>query len=81
MNSDARIVIGTKLKEAREYLDISQQELNRLSILVDKVLNTSLFEKSDVPLKKETINLKTLVEGVLNTMKLQFQNKKAQHKC
>jgi len=25
LNSDARIVIGTKLKEAREYLDISQE--------------------------------------------------------
>ncbi len=64
-------------KRTEEYLDISKQELNRLSILVDKVLNTSLFDKTDVPLKKETINLKELVQGVLNSMKLQFQNKKA----
>jgi len=64
-------------KRTKEYLAISKQELNRLSILVDKVLNTSLFDKTDMPLKKETINLKELVEGVLNSMKLQFQNKKA----
>lgn len=64
-------------QRTKEYLDISQQELNRLSILVDKVLNTSLFEKGDIPLKSEPINLKTLVQGVLNSMKLQFQNKKA----
>lgn len=64
-------------KKTKEYLDISKQELNRLSILVDKVLNTSLFDKTDMPLKKEAINLKELVQGVLNSMKLQFQNKKA----
>lgn len=64
-------------KRTKEYLEISQQELNRLSILVDKVLNTSLFEKGDIPLKSESINLKTLIQGVLNSMKLQFQSKKA----
>jgi len=64
-------------QRTKEYLDISQQELNRLSILVDKVLNTSLFEKGDIPLKSEPINLKMLVQDVLNSMKLQFQNKKA----
>ena len=45
--------------------------------MVDKVLNASLFEKGDIPLKSESINLKTLVQGVLNSMKLQFQNKDA----
>ncbi len=64
-------------KRTKEYLEISQQELNRLSILVDKVLNTSLFEKGDIPLKSEPINLKVLIQGVLNSMKLQFQNKDA----
>jgi len=64
-------------KRTKEYLEISQQELNRLSILVDKVLNASLFEKGDIPLKSESINLKIIVQGVLNSMKLQFQNKDA----
>lgn len=64
-------------ERTKEYLNISQQELSRLSILVDKVLNTALFEKSDVALKQETIDLKTLIDGVISSMKLQFQNKKA----
>ena len=64
-------------KRTKEYLEISQQELNRLSILVDKVLNASLFEKGDIPLKSESINLKIVVQSVLNSMKLQFQNKDA----
>ena len=66
-----------KPERTKEYLDISRQELNRLSILVDKVLNTSLFEKSDFQLKSEEINLKELIQSVLYTMKLQFQNRKA----
>ncbi len=65
-------------KRTEEYLNISQQELNRLSILVDKVLTTSLFEKTDFQLKTESINFKELVERVLNTMKLQFQKKEAE---
>ena len=64
-------------QKTTEYLDISQRELNRLSILVDKVLNTSLFEKSDFPIKKENINLKVLIEDVLKSLKLQFQSRKA----
>ncbi|MEM1123181.1 MAG: HAMP domain-containing sensor histidine kinase, partial [Bacteroidota bacterium] len=35
------------------------------------------FEKSDLALKQEDIDLKQLVDDVLNSRKLQFQNKKA----
>ena len=37
----------------KEYLDISKLELNRLSILVDKVLKMSLFEQKEPELKME----------------------------
>jgi signal transduction histidine kinase len=63
--------------KTKEYLNIAQQEINRLSILVEKVLNTSLFERPDFPIKKEEINMQELILSVLNSMKLQFQNKKA----
>ncbi|MES1159347.1 MAG: histidine kinase dimerization/phospho-acceptor domain-containing protein, partial [Bacteroidota bacterium] len=45
-----------------EYLDISAHELQRLSLLVDKVLKLSLFERQEIELKKEEFDLKTLVE-------------------
>ncbi|MEM6320498.1 MAG: HAMP domain-containing sensor histidine kinase [Bacteroidota bacterium] len=64
-------------KRTEEYLDISKQELNRLSILVDKVLTTAQFEKTEFPLKKEQIDLKNLVQEVLDSMKLQFQKRGA----
>lgn len=63
-------------ERTKEYLDISAAELQRLSLLVDKVLKLSLFENRELELKKEVFDLKQLTEEVLNTMKLQFD---AQH--
>ena len=57
----------------KEYLDISKHELDRLSILVDKVLKLSLFEKREPELKIETFNMNKLIQSILETMKLQFE--------
>lgn len=56
-----------------EYINISKHELQRLSILVDKVLKMSLFEKKEPELKLETFDMNELVENVLRSMKLQFE--------
>lgn len=56
-----------------EYLTISQHELNRLSLLVDKVLKLSLFE-NDVPrLKKETVDLREIFSKVKDAMTIQVE--------
>lgn len=62
---------------AQEYLDISRAELNRLSLLVDRVLRMSLFEKDVPELKPEPLDLKQLVEEILSTMRLQFEKHQA----
>lgn len=64
-------------ERTKEYLDISAAELQRLSLLVDKVLKLSLFENRELELKKEVFDLKQLTEEVLNTMKLQFSTHQA----
>jgi len=64
--------------KTREYLDISQNELQRLSLLVDKVLKLSMFEKKEIELKIEPVNLKSLVDEVVSSMRLQFEKYKAQ---
>jgi len=64
-------------ERTKEYLDISQNELQRLSILVDKVLKLSMFESKRIELKKEEFDLKQLVEETMNVMKLQFEKHKA----
>lgn len=62
----------------REYLDISRLELNRLSLLVDKVLRMSLFEQGEPELKPELLDLRHLVEEVLAAMKIQFEKCRAE---
>jgi signal transduction histidine kinase len=59
--------------QTKEYLEISKNELNRLSILVDKVLKMSVFEQKELVLNNDSINFRSLVESVLATMKLQFE--------
>ncbi|HUS00500.1 MAG TPA: HAMP domain-containing sensor histidine kinase [Chitinophagaceae bacterium] len=64
-------------QKTREYLDISSNELQRLGLLVDKVLKLSMFEKKEVELNKENFNMKALTMEVLDTMKIQFDKNKA----
>jgi two-component system, OmpR family, phosphate regulon sensor histidine kinase PhoR len=60
-------------KRTQEYLSISANELQRLSLLVDKVLKLSMFEKQEIELKNEDFDLKQLIEEVVASMKLQFE--------
>lgn len=62
----------------KEYLQISKYELDRLSLLVDKVLKMSLFEKKEPELKLEVFDIKALVSEVLNSMKIQFEKRSAE---
>jgi two-component system phosphate regulon sensor histidine kinase PhoR len=61
----------------REYLDISRNELQRLSLLVDKVLKLSMFEKKEIELRPELVNLQELVEEVAESMRLQLEKQHA----
>lgn len=61
----------------QEYLDISRLELQRLSILVDKVLKMSRFEQGGIDLKPEDLDLKGLVDEILLSMRLQFERRQA----
>ena len=59
-------------KRTQEYLNISKHELQRLSILVDRVLKMSLFEQKEPELKLEPLNLKLLIQDILASFQLQF---------
>jgi len=61
----------------KEYLDISGNEMQRLGLLVDKVLKLSLYENREIALQKEQFNLAALVEEVIASMKLQFDKQHA----
>ncbi|HLY70910.1 MAG TPA: HAMP domain-containing sensor histidine kinase [Puia sp.] len=64
-------------QRAKEYLDISSNELQRLNLLVDKVLNLSRFENRDVEVKYETIDLRQIVDEVVESLRLQFEKQEA----
>lgn len=65
-------------QRTKEYLDISHNELQRLSLLVDKVLKLSIFEKKEVELRYEKLDMKDLVSEVTASMRLQFEKYKAE---
>jgi two-component system phosphate regulon sensor histidine kinase PhoR len=59
-------------QRTREYLDISALELQRLSMLVDKVLKLSLFENKEIELNTTTVDVFELAAEVIASMKLQL---------
>ncbi|MFT4533543.1 MAG: signal transduction histidine kinase [Saprospiraceae bacterium] len=61
----------------KEYVDISRHEVSRLSLLVDKVLNIAVFDREDGNIKMGTIKMNKIIEEILDSMKLQFDNKNA----
>lgn len=63
-----------KPEQALEYLTISKLELERLTLLVDKVLRLSMFGEKEPRLQLEALDLATLVRSVLNAMKLQAES-------
>lgn len=64
-------------QRTKEYLDISSLELQRLSLLVDKVLRLSMFENKGISLKYERVDLKLIVDEVITSLKLQLEKNKA----
>jgi two-component system, OmpR family, phosphate regulon sensor histidine kinase PhoR len=65
-------------QRTKEYLDISANELQRLSLLVDKVLKLSMFEKREIDLQYELLDMKSLVDEVIASLRLQFEKHHAQ---
>lgn len=62
-------------KRTAEYLEIAQNELSRLTLMTDKILKTSVFESHGIQLKIEKLNLDTLAQEVLSSMKLVFEKR------
>ncbi|MFN8890291.1 MAG: sensor histidine kinase, partial [Cyclobacteriaceae bacterium] len=60
-----------------EYLTIAQNELNRLSLLTDKILKTAIFENKGVDFQPENVHFDQIIDQVLTSMKLVFEKNKA----
>lgn len=50
--------------KTKRYLDISKNELLRLSDMVNKILNLSLYERHDFELKPEPVNVSVMIDEI-----------------
>lgn len=66
-----------KKETMREYLGMAEQELTRLDQLVNKVMSSMAMENGNSVFHFETIDLKSLVEKTIQSLKLQLQQKHA----
>lgn len=60
-------------ERTKEYLNISQHELQRLSILVDRVLKMSMFEQKALQLHLERFDIRSTLQKIMQSMGLQFE--------
>lgn len=65
-------------ERTKEYLNISGNELQRLNMLVDKVLKLSMFDQDKISLQHEQVDMKQLVAEVMESMRLQLEKQGAQ---
>ena len=70
--------LKTEQGKAKEYIDISRNEINRLSLLVDKVLNIAAFDSKEITSKSELVNLNQSINDAIESLKLQLDNNKIQ---
>ena len=59
-----------------EYLSIAQHELNRLSLMTDKILKTSVFEQQGVTFIPGVVRLDDLVKQVLRSLTVVLEKKR-----
>jgi two-component system phosphate regulon sensor histidine kinase PhoR len=64
-------------QRSREYLEIARMELDRLTLVTDKILKIAVFENKGVDLKFEQVDLDAIVQQVLSSMKLVFEKRNA----
>ncbi|MEO6520861.1 MAG: HAMP domain-containing sensor histidine kinase [Mucilaginibacter sp.] len=57
-------------KKTEQYLSTASNELERLSAMVTKILNISIFESADFTLNPTEFNLKELIESIIASQEI-----------
>jgi len=65
-------------ERTKEYLSIAQNELSRLSLMTDKILKASAFETQGVDFVAQDVNLHSITQQVLSSLKLVFEKNNLQ---
>ncbi|NRD23310.1 two-component sensor histidine kinase [Winogradskyella litoriviva] len=62
-------------KKTKKYLNMSSEQLGKLNIMVEKILETATLDSNNVELKKENFNISELLLTLINRYKIQFSEK------
>jgi len=55
------------------YIDIISEENKRLGVMAEKILQTAILEKGQLKLKKEPINIHTIIEDIARKIAIQVE--------
>jgi CheY-like chemotaxis protein/nitrogen-specific signal transduction histidine kinase len=67
----SRIITETDSADERiKYLGIIESNSNRLTVLINEILDLSKVEQGDISINKENINLTTMCNEIINVFKL-----------
>lgn len=64
-------------KLTNEYLDIARNELNRLTLMTDKILKAAVFENKGITIQRERVDLYKNISQILDSMRLIFEKRQA----
>lgn len=72
LSSTPEIAQNDTLRE--EYLAMTHSELDRLSVMVDSILRSSLDDESPVVLRPESVDLQSVVDEVVASLRLKYSS-------
>ena len=72
LSSTPEIAQNDTLRE--EYLAMTRSELERLSVMVDSILRSSLDDESPVVLRPESVDLQSVVDEVVASLRLKYSS-------
>lgn len=62
-------------EKTKKYLNMSSEQLGKLNVMVEKMLETATLDSNNLELKKENFNLSELLVTLTNRYKIQFPKK------
>ncbi|WP_411895790.1 sensor histidine kinase [Winogradskyella sp. A2] len=62
-------------EKTKKYINMSSDQLNKLNLMVEKLLETATLDSDNLSLNKELININDLLNSLLNRYGIQFPGK------
>ncbi len=62
--------VSANPEKSKEYLNIAQHELSRLSDITDNILKTTLLEEGAIDIQKQVVDLASIVDKTISSLSL-----------